>query len=239
MKIGRLLVLNVSFLLCAASVYGQGLIVIHDPVADMNESPKVELSATERNVMNRVALPKVRKRLAGEEFCKEEFDPSAVLHGSFSRTGSKQTVIFYQFCQTGNGLGQVGLVLIEGAKMLASYLADVGWTVGGRAVPDLNRNGLDEIALYYSGGIHQGNGGVGVDLMEFNPAGLKGIGWFQADNFTDDGDDYSYKVWARPGTRPIFYHQKFVSDNSGKFRRVSTQTAFRLSPAVGKFAPVR
>jgi hypothetical protein len=239
MKIGRLLVMNVGFLLCAASVFGQELVVIHDPVAEMKEAPKVELSAVERNIMNRVALPKVRKKLAGEEFCKEEFDPSAVLHGSFSRAGTNQTVIFYQYCQTGNGLGQVGLVLIEGTKMLGNFIADVGWSVGGRLVPDLNRNGLDEFALYYSGGIHQGNGGVGVDLMEFDPTGPRGVGWFQAENFTDDGDDYSYKVWAKLGRRPIFYRQKFVSDNSGKFRRVGAQTTFRMSQAVGKFAAVR
>src|SRR4051812_39650346 len=165
MSFSRLVMLFAApFVLCFTA-YSQEFVIVHSPVEE--DVPKPELTVLERNLMNRVALPKIRKKLSVLDFCEESFEPSAVLHGSFSRAGSDQTVIFYQYCQTGNGLGEVGVVLIEGNKVVGNYIADVGWTLGGRVLPDINQNGLNEFALYYSGGIHQGSGGTGVDIMEF------------------------------------------------------------------------
>ena len=237
MKTSCLLSLLLGILCLPNAGSAQGLTAIHNPLVE--DTTKVELSQTEKNIMNRLALPKVRKRLASQDFCEESFEPAAVLHGSFTRARAEQTIIFYQYCQTGNGLGEVGVVLIEGTKMLGNYIADTGWSVGGKTLPDINRNGLDEFSLYYSGGIHQGAGGTGVDIMEFAPAGLKALGWFQADSFSDDGNDFSYQVSVRPGKTPVFYRQKYVSNDSGKFTRVGRQTAFRLSKAVSNFEAVK
>jgi hypothetical protein len=237
MNISRsLLLLVISFGLVAAAA-AQGTVLINNPVSDQPE--KVELTAAERNVMNRIVLPAVRKRLAGEEFCEESFEPAAVIHGAFSRAGTEQTIIFYQFCQTGNGLGEVGLVLIENNKVLRNYLSNVGWSVGARALPDINQNGLDEFALYYSGGIHQGAGGTGVDIMEFTASGLKGLGWFQAESFGEESGDFSYKVTAKPGKAPLFYREKFVNTTNGKWRRVGAAAPLRLKRVVASFQPVK
>lgn len=52
------------------------------------------------------------------------------------------------------------------AKVISSYVAESGWTLGITVLPDINQNGFDEFALYYSGGMHQGQGGTGVDILE-------------------------------------------------------------------------
>jgi hypothetical protein len=237
MKLRRWLLLFCALILMADGVSAQEIVVINSPIQD--DTKKAELTAAEKNLMNRIALPRVRKQLAGQEFCEESFDPAAVIHGSFSRAGAQQTIIFYQYCQTGNGLGEVGLVLIENNKMIGNYIADIGWSVDAKVLPDINQNGLDEFVLYYSGGIHQGAGGTGADIMEFSASGPKGIGWFQAENFSEDDNNFSYKVSAKPGTAPIFYREKYASTSTGKFRRIGRQAAFKLGKTVGKFEAVR
>ena len=111
------------------------------------------------------------------------------MNGAFTTAGPKQTLVFYQFCQTGNGLGWVGLVLIEDGKVIGNYISDGGWSANIGVVPDINQNGLNEFTLAYSGGMHQGQGGVGVDLMEFSGGHPKGIGWYKAEEYADTGYD--------------------------------------------------
>lgn len=237
MFIRRSFALLVSLLALCLILHAQEFVIVHSPVED--DTPKPELTAAERNLMNRVALPKVRKKLAGLDFCEESFEPSAVLHGAFSRPGAEQTVIFYQYCQTGNGLGEVGVVLIEGNKIIGNYIADAGWTLGGKVLPDINQNGLNEFALYYSGGIHQGSGGTGIEIMEFGLGGLRGIGWLQAESFDDKGNDFSYKVTVKPGKLPSFYCEKYIAASTGKFRRVGRAVPFRPSRNISKFEVIR
>jgi hypothetical protein len=189
--------------------------------------------------MDKSILPQVRKILAGDA-CEETIEVSGVLQGAFTRTGAKQTLIFYQFCQTGNGLGAAGFAIIENGKVVSNFASDnTGWTLGARALPDINKNGLDEFALYYSGGMHQGEGGSGVDILEFSSDGLKGIGWFQADGFTEKGPVFGYRVTATPAARPIFYREKYLQNAAGRWRRAVAVTPLKLKEINGLFKAVK
>lgn len=235
MKNASLLFFLIILMPGAADLRGQSPVVINVP-GDEAKSP--ELTTADKSLIERSALPKVRKKLA-DDACEEAFEPAGVIDGSFSKAGAAQRLVFYQFCQTGNGLGWAGLILIENNRVVGNYVSDAGWVVGFKSIPDVNQNGLNEAALYYSGGMHQGAGGTGVDIVEFGPGGPKGIGWFQAEGFSETGPVIGYKVTAKPGPMPVFYREKHVQNSSGRWRRTGPATSFKLQKIVGAFEPVR
>ncbi len=235
MKKLRLSGLLTAALFLATATFGQSVVVVNDP---LTESRPSRLTASDERFVKTRILPAVRKKLTSD-ICTEDFRESGVVKGSFSKPDSKQTLVFYQFCETGNGLGQVGLVLFESGRLIASFVSDVGWAVDLRMLPDINRNGLNEFALYYSGGLHQGQGGIGVDIVEFSGNRLKAVGWFQADNIAEEpNENYSYRVTARTGKTPVFFHQKYIGTDRKRLRRSGPNRRFSLGEAVGVFAPV-
>lgn len=221
-------------LFLAATGFAQQNIVINNPTVD--EKPAVYTDAEDDLIKNRV-LPKVRK-LMPENVCTEEFQIMGKADGAFTKPGAAQTILFYQFCQIGNGLGHNGVVLIENNKIIGSYTSDGGWANGAKSLPDINQNGLDEFALYYSGGMHQGAGGTGADVMEFSASGIKPVGWFQASSFTED-DSFGYKVSVKPGKTPIFYREKYVSVGETKWKKSGKIVPFKLEKAFGKFTALK
>lgn len=218
-----------------ATAGGQTAVTINFPG---EESGGAKLTDAETAVIRKSALPKVRRKLASDS-CEESFEPAGVVQGSFSKPNSDQRLVFYQFCQTGNGLGQVGLILIDGGKVIGNYVSDVGWSVGVKALPDINQNGLNEVALYYSGGMHQGAGGTGVDIVELTGTGVKGIGWFQAESFGEETDTVGYRVTAKSGKIPAYYREKYIQTANGKWKRTGKVVPLRLQKTVAVFAPVR
>jgi len=227
--------------LCAWILVGaQGSVVINDPtVNDPNaiNDGKYKLSASEQGLMDKYVLPAVRKKLA-EEGCEEEISIAGRHQGAFTATGTQQTAVFYQFCQTGNGLGKAGLAIFDGNKVAANFVApDAGWTVDAAVLPDINRNGLDELALYYSGGMHQGAGGTGVDIVEYSNGKIRGIGWYQADGFAEKGPQWAFKVTVNPGKTPLFFKEKYLGSASGKWRRSGQAVPLKLGEIIGVFEP--
>jgi hypothetical protein len=235
MKDLRAFCLAAAVNLCVISAFGQANIVVNDPSI---ESPTTKLGAADKVIIERGALSKVRKALA-DDICIEEFEPAGVIKGAFSKPNTTQTLVFYQFCQTGNGLGKVGLILIEGGKVTGNYTSEGGWSVGLAVLPDINQNGRDEFALYYSGGMHQGQGGTGVDIMEFTATGLRGIGWFQADAFFDEADSIGWKVSVKKAKVPVFFREKYTAKEEGKWRKTGKPARFSLGKIYSKFVAVK
>jgi hypothetical protein len=236
----NILMAFLAVMIAAISVRAQSLVIVNEPAA----KPKpVALSTAEKRLIERSVLPKAGKVLVSSlgEVCREgEYDLSSAAKGAFTRAGAQQTLVFYQYCQTGNGLGAVGVAVIENGKVEASYVAEEGgWSVDARTLPDINQNGLDEVALYFSGGMHQGEGGTGVEVMEFSKNGLKSLGWFQADRFYDNKPSDAYRVSVRKGTTPVFYRQRFTSRDEKNWRPASKQALFRLDKPLITFAAVK
>ncbi|MFN2500443.1 MAG: hypothetical protein ABR530_00325 [Pyrinomonadaceae bacterium] len=228
-----------AVVLCCLQVLAQGqtvvikTVVVNDPTVPAKASSP---TAAERVLFDR-ALPAVRKILASE--CEESVEISAVARGAFLATGGKQSVIFYQFCQTGNGLGHVGLVVIDGDRIASSFIADAGWSADIARVADINQNGLDELVLVYAGGLHQGEGGTGVDLIEFSGGKPSGLGWYQAERFSEEGPTVGWKLTAKPGPTPIYYRQKFLSGHDQRWRRAGNAAVFKLGKPYSKFKAVQ
>jgi len=222
--------------LMSLSILGQTAYVINDPTV---EPVKTELSAAEQSLMDKSILPRVREKLKSD-ICEETIEVSGRAQGAFTKAGTKQTVIFYQFCQTRNGLGSVGVAIIENGRVVGNFVsAESGWPDTAKTLPDINQNGLDEIALYYSGGMHQGAGGTGVDIMEFSAGGLKGIGWFQAEEFTETSPVMSYKVTVNPGKTPAFFSEKYISNGTAKWKRPGKILPLRLKKVNSEFESIK
>ncbi len=220
---------------CASVGFSQ-VVVVNDPTV---ESKPKEMTAAERKIFERDALPAVRKSVPSEQ-CTEELEEAGVARGAFTAPGKRQSLIFYQFCQTGNGFGVNGLVLIEGDKVVGSFTSEDGWGEDIESVPDINQNGVLEFTLAYSGGMHQGSGGTGVDLMEFSNGLPKGIGWYKADEFNESETSSSWKLTAKPGKTPVYYKQKFVTRGRGKPRAVGANAVTKLDKVfVSKFERVK
>ena len=215
------------------SAAAQATIVINDPTI---EAPKIQLTKAERAVFEKQVLHAAKPKL-DSDICEDGTqEVTGRAEGSFTRPGASQTLLFYQYCQTGNGLGSVGVAVIENGKVVASVVsAEAGWSDRAVTIPDINQNGLDEVALYYSGGMHQGAGGTGVDVMEFSNGALKGLGWFQAEEYSETSPVMGYKIVAHPAKTPTFTREKYVQNASGKWRKAGAPITIRLKPAVVEF----
>ncbi|MEP6900535.1 MAG: hypothetical protein ABJA66_02225, partial [Actinomycetota bacterium] len=165
MKYKCLIGFVIAGIFLAGSICAQQTVVVSDPNA---KTEPTKIGAADEALIKKEVLPKARKYWAKNEACTEEFEVTGEANGAFSKAKSNQKLIFYQFCQTGNGYGNNGLVLIENGKIIGSYISESGWAMDLKVLPDINQNGLNEFLLYYSGGMHQGQGGTGVDLMEFS-----------------------------------------------------------------------
>jgi len=215
------------------STPGQATVVINDPTV---EAPKLQLSEAEKTIFEKQVLPVVKPKLDSDLCDEGTQEITGRAEGSFTRPGASQTLLFYQYCQTGNGLGSVGVAVIENGKVVANAVsAEAGWSDRAVAISDINQNGFDEIALYYSGGMHQGAGGTGVDIMEFSNGALKGLGWFQAEEFTETSPVMGYKIIAHIAKPATFAREKFVQNASGKWRKAGTPITIKLKPAVVQF----
>lgn len=236
MKYKRLIGFLIAQILLAGAAFAQQTVVINEPKQGI--SPVV-INESDKDLIKREVLPKARKYWAKNEACDEDFQIVGQVRGSFTAPKSSQKLFFYQFCQTGNGFGNNGLVLLEGSKIVGSYVSESGWALDLKVLPDIDQNGLNEFLLYYSGGMHQGQGGTGVDLMEFAAAsGVKGLGWFQADSFGEETGDWAYKVSVKTGKTPVFYREKYISKND-KLQKSGKPAPFKLGKAYSSYTALK
>lgn len=225
----------IVFFAFTTAMCAQQTIVINDP---QTSATPATVGAADESLIKQSVLPKARK-LWTSETCEEAFNPVAAVTGAFTRAGAKQTLVFYEYCQTGNGFGNNGLALIENGKIIGSYAGEGGWALDLKRLPDINKNGLDEFAVYYSGGMHQGAGGSGVDIFELSGMQIKGIGWYQADSYGEAKGDFGYKVTVKPGASPVFYREKYITVSENKYRKSGKIAPLKLGEIVGKFSELK
>lgn len=210
--------------------FGQNTFVITDPLKDQG---KLEIDSSIERLIKKQVFPTVKSHWK-EDYCPSGSEELAgVVKGAFTKSGSTQTLILYQYCQTGNGLGNNILVLFEDGKIIKTFGEESGWAITLRQLPDINQNGIDEFSITYGGGMHQGQGGTGIDILEFVNGKPKVLGWLQESAFSED-DEYSYKVWVKKGKIPVFYREKYVTGSNDKLRKVGKATTFKLKKMEGE-----
>ena len=203
-------------LLCfAAASLAQGTIVLYDPLV---KSPEVEISPADEALVKEKLVPKARSHWNEGDSCDgSDLNIVGAVDGSFTKTGSKQRVIVYELCQTGNGFANNGFAVIENGKVVIHIAEAGGWNLEVAKVADLNRNGRDEIVIETGGGMHQGYYGTSITIWEFSAPDVIEHGVYLAstneceNHASNKYCDRSYKITARPGIDPAFFTQKYVN----------------------------
>lgn len=213
MKIKCFLGLSLVVLSTTAILFGQVSVTIYDPV---RTAPEKNFSAAEEKLIKVKAIPKARARWKEVSGCDGgNLNIIATASGAFTRKNSRQQALLYELCQTGNGFANNGLVIFEAGKIIAHFVTEGGWNLGIANLPDVNRNGFDELAIETSGGMHQGYYGGSVAMLEVSATAIKSLGWFLVytneceSGGPDEFCDRSYKITAKPATVPVFYRQKY------------------------------
>ena len=203
-----LLLISLIFI---SNALGQTTQVVFDPTIKTSET---KVSPAEEKLVKTV-LPKTRKSWT-EDSCAEDFSVTGKASGSFTKQNAAQTAYLYEFCQTGNGFANDGIVITEAGNIVAHYLYEGAWTLNLTSLPDINNNGIDELVVHNSGGMHQGIFGTGLDVLEITTKGVKEFGATQT-SYNDCGaglskkcSDDNYKITVVKGTTPIFYSQNFA-----------------------------
>lgn len=218
MKIRYLPGVLAAAILMAAPLFGQAFVTIYDPVKCETEK---NFTAAEEKLITTIAVPKARRRWKDVGGCDEpgNFNIAGAASGAFTRKAASQRALLYELCQTGNGFANNGLAIIESGKIVAHFVTEGGWNLSMVSLPDINRNGFDELLIETSGGMHQGYSGMGVTMLEVSTSAGKELGWFLA--YTNECEkcspgeycDRSYKITAKPAVLPVYYQQKY--DNKG------------------------
>lgn len=234
----RKIVFLVLFLVAVSvPVSAQKTLVVYDPTLELLDElpmlPDAEQAVYEQNV-----LPKLKAKYQSDT-CSVDPELAGETSGKFTKKGAVQKAAFYQVCETGNGLGIVAIVIFENNKLVGIWGDDSGWTLQIDAIADLNGNGLDEFTLSYGGGMHQGEGGVGVEVMEFAAGKPKSMGWFQGEKFTDTETESGYRVTVRTGKTPVFYRQKYVANSRGKLIKSGANSVFKLQKMESSFEEIK
>lgn len=207
--------LSLMVLASAASAFAQAPVVLYNPLSKLPETSHTELD--EQLVKERL-VPRHKFRVNGDEACDGgSLEIIGAVDGSFTRTAAKQRVIVYELCRTGNGFANNGLAVIENGSVVTHYAEDGGWNLEVARVPDINKNGRDEIVIETGGGMHQGYTGSSITILEFADTGISDLGRFLV--YTNECESYapnkfcdrSYKLTAAPGAKPAFTSQKYLN----------------------------
>jgi len=215
------------FVLLTSTVAAQKTLVIYDPTVVLDDGLPM-LPDDEQAVFDSTVLPKLKAKYQSEG-CAVDPELAGEVSGRFTKRGIVQKAAFYQICQTGNGLGIVAIVIFEDGQLVGVWGDNSGWSMEINAIPDMNANGIDEFTLSFGGGMHQGQGGVGVDIVEFQNGKPQVHGWFQAEKLMDTETESAWKVSVKTGKSPIFYRQKYIANSRGKLVRSGANSVFKLT----------
>lgn len=234
MKIKQItFVLVFSLLFQIGFVFGQKTLLIFEGTKDYQPekyNPAIE------NLVKRAALPKLKK-LINIENCEPGFDVIGMAQGAFTRKLAHQTAVLYEYCQYGNGFAYNGLAIIENQKILLHYFFNGTWLASFKSLPDINQNGLNEMLIETSGGLHQGFYGTGIAILEISQNRIKGIGGVQtSSNECEEGESgeecpREYKIFVQPGKTPVFFRERYNLINSDKLVKVGPRKRFSLEKA--------
>lgn len=220
-------------LFSTASITAQKTLVIYDPTIElMDEVPA--LPDDEAAIYEASVLRKLKAKYESEG-CSVDPELLGEVSGSFTKKGVVQKAAFYQVCTTGNGLGIIAVIIFEDAKLVGIWGENSGWGTKINTIADLNLNGIDELTLSFGGGLHQGQGGVGVEIIEFRSGKPQVLGWFQAERTMDTQTESAWKVSVKTGKAPTFYRQKYKANSRGKLIKTGVNSIFKLTTVENNF----
>jgi hypothetical protein len=188
-----------------------------------------EPSAAEAALLERVVRREARAAWRGKDVCSEAFTVLGRARGAFTRPDAAQTVALYSYCAMGRQMGREGLAVLDSGRVVAHVVWEGGLDDGLLALPDLNQNGLSEIAIA-SGGSGQGFMQAGLAVVELGSRGVQKLGMFvtYTNNCGTDEPrlaEHASALFATAGASPRFFSEGFVKpcDAPGPWRAESAR----------------
>ena len=144
--------------------------------------------------------------------------------GSFTRPGSNQEAILYQFCSTAHNFALDGIAIAEADQVIAHFIYEGAWDAAIEALPDVNRNGLSEMVID-TRGTNMGEISAGISIIEVSGQAIRKLG--QSETLSDScGADSpsgseAHALYAKPGRTPVFYRTAFAKSckRNAKWRK--------------------
>ena len=153
---------------------------------------------------------------AKEPGYEEEVRVLGVAHGAFTRPGVSEHAVLYLMGLWPRCCPKIGLAILEedpaSGGGLVRNAAFEGSTQTIRTVPDLDGDGLDELALIGEFGMG-GYTSQSAALVAFGPDGLEGrgaFGTYEGGCAAGQDDETASRILARPGSAPTFTIETYV-----------------------------
>jgi hypothetical protein len=195
-----------------ASALGEGMRPFFD--GRLNLEP-TQPSRSEQWQLEKLVRPAAKKHWVGDSFCDDDFRVIDTASGAFTRPNSRQRLFLYRLCITGHNFARNGLAVFEAGKLIAHVVYEGAWDYAVGVLPDIKRNGLNEI-IVATGGTNAGETWSLVTLLELPGGAARPIGMFDVYDDTcgtgSTGTDervQATRLWVTPGAIPTFFRQSF------------------------------
>jgi hypothetical protein len=192
-----------------------------------------QLSAAEAALLERVVRPQARAAWRGADACTDAFAVVGRARGAFTRPGARQSAVLYRFCETGRQTGMSGVAVLEPGRVAAHMVFEGGGEDAVAALPDVDGNGLSEIAIA-SAGSGQGYMEGGVAVVELGASGVRKLGAFVTYRNNCGSEERRLAERASvlhgtPGPTPRFFIEGFTKpcEGPGRWRRASARVPVR------------
>lgn len=224
------------FALCvAASAQGVRLIysAVSEPGRERRWPGRIHASKADEVVMNEQVLPAARRAWRGKDpECDEAFRIVGAAQGSFTRPKAVQEAVLYTYCATGHNFARNGLAIIENGELVAHVVYAGAWDHDLFPVKDLDGSGLTAM-LTVTGGANMGQVWETVSIVELDGDDVKKFGRARtvedACEASPAGPRQAYRLFAKPGSRPLFFLEAFQKPCSGAKRWAKTRAIKQIT----------
>ncbi len=202
-------------------------IVVYDGRKLEDESDKTASKEEKEFVWNEFKKSEaVAKQKMGDQYCSDPVtelgDVYGFAEGAFTKPNSSQKAYLYYVCELGRGFGVGGIMIVENQKVVTNYVDKVSWNESIHTLPDINKNGLNEILLA-AGGSGQGYTSMSIEILEMDSGKLNywGLTETYSDNLgavekDSDGLATAFKIFVQPSSNPVFTKEVFEKKGNAK-----------------------
>jgi len=213
-----------------AAATPEGLIEVAD---GRTERPYVEHEAWERHAAVRAARDASRSHWQRQDpRFEEEFRVLDAVEGAFTRSGARQRAVLYLMSVEPRADPKTGLAVVEGDALVRNVA--LGGANGLVAIPDLDDDGRDELALLHSygmGGSEETSLAL-VSLAEDAPVRSWGstlLGYHSCGTGSPHASAETVRLLAAPG--PAFLVERYRDAAcEGRWTRDGEPEAIELDP---------
>ncbi|MFP5212755.1 MAG: hypothetical protein ACLGPL_05190 [Acidobacteriota bacterium] len=171
-----------------------------------------------------------------------------VAQGAFTKPGSKQKAVLYQYCESGHNLGLSGIAVIEDNRVVSHLVFEGASDTAIGALPDINENGRSEILLA-AGGTNQGFTWGAIRIIELSDT-IVLTKFGRTETFLDDcgvaeknGKATAYRLSVATGTTPVCYRESFINkgacEGTGTWKKLLPQKRISLENDESEYQFIR